>query len=83
MLNLQFKSNDGEVIKTYSSKDDKNELTKLTLVVIALFGTHVTNGAEKLDGMIFWSASFSGAKAVPGSYSVSLMVNGKEQTQRL
>ena len=31
--------------------------------------------------MIFWSASFSGAKAVPGSYIVSLLVNGEEQSQ--
>ena len=31
--------------------------------------------------MIFWSASFSGAKAVPGSYKVRLVVNGKEHMQ--
>jgi hypothetical protein len=31
--------------------------------------------------MIFWSASFSGAKAVPGNYSVELNVNGNVQTQ--
>ena len=31
--------------------------------------------------MIFWSASFSGAKAVPGEYSVELVLNGEVQTQ--
>jgi hypothetical protein len=31
--------------------------------------------------MIFWSASFSGAKAVPGDYSVELEVNGQKKTQ--
>jgi len=32
-------------------------------------------GAEILDGMIFWSASFSGAKASPGKYKVELTKN--------
>ena len=79
-VELQFKSNDGEVIKTYSSKDEKNEL-KVNAGGNSFVWDTRYEGAEKLDGMIFWSASFSGAKAVPGSYSVSLMVNGKEQTQ--
>jgi hypothetical protein len=47
--------------------------------------THVwdTRGkeADKLDGMIFWWASFSGPKAVPGTYKVHLNVNGSNQTQ--
>jgi hypothetical protein len=32
-----------------------------------------------LEDMIFWSASFSGAKAVPGSYKVVLEKNGATQ----
>jgi hypothetical protein len=79
-VELQFKSNDGEVIKTYSSKDEKNKL-KVNAGGNSFVWDTRYEGAEKLDGMIFWSASFSGAKSVPGSYSVSLMVNGKEQTQ--
>ena len=31
--------------------------------------------------MIFWSASFSGAKAVPGDYTVELEHNGMQQSQ--
>ena len=31
--------------------------------------------------MIFWSASFTGAKAVPGTYRAILTVNGKKQSQ--
>ena len=31
--------------------------------------------------MIFWSASFSGAKAVPGKYKVVLEKNGESQEQ--
>ena len=32
--------------------------------------------------MIFWSSSFSGAKSVPGSYSVSLLINGEEKVKK-
>ena len=40
-----------------------------------------TEGAEKLDGMILWWASLSGAKVIPGDYQVSLKVNDKVQNQ--
>jgi photosystem II stability/assembly factor-like uncharacterized protein len=47
--------------------------------------THVWDtrgkGAEKLDGMILWSANLNGAKAVPGEYQVHLTVNGKTLDQ--
>ena len=36
-----------------------------------VWDTHY-KGAEVLDDMIFWSASFDGAKAVPGEYKVVL-----------
>ncbi|WP_339626448.1 glycosyl hydrolase [uncultured Maribacter sp.] len=38
-------------------------------------------GAEKLEGMIFWWASFDGAKAVPGNYKVHLNVNGNNSSE--
>ena len=41
------------------------------------------DGAERLKGMILWSASLQGAKAVPGNYTVKLTVNGKEQSKSL
>ncbi len=47
--------------------------------------THVWNTrgkeADKLEGMIFWWATFTGPKAVPGDYKVHLNVNGTNQTQ--
>jgi len=47
--------------------------------------THVWNTrgkeAEKLKGMIFWWATFTGPKAVPGKYKVHLNVNGNSQSQ--
>ncbi len=79
-VELQFQSGDGAVIKTYSTKDKKNKLNVKAGGNEFVWDTRY-DGAEKLDGMIFWSASFSGAKAVPGSYKVRLTVNGKEQTQ--
>ncbi len=38
-------------------------------------------GATKLEGMIFWWASFDGAKAVPGDYKVHLNVNGTNSSE--
>ena len=79
-LALHFKEQDGTLIKTYSTADDENKLK-----VEAGGNTFVWNtryeGAETLEGMIFWSASFSGAKAVPGTYKVVLEKNGVTQEQ--
>lgn len=38
-------------------------------------------GAEKLEGMVLWWANLDGPKAVPGTYKVSLSINGSEQSQ--
>jgi len=78
VVELQFKEQDGTLIKSYSTKDDKNKLDVEKGGNQFVWNTRY-EGAEKLKGMIFWSASFSGAKAVPGEYKVSLIVNGKEQ----
>tara|TARA_B100000768_G_scaffold174079_1_gene183973 strand:- start:2310 stop:5441 length:3132 start_codon:yes stop_codon:yes gene_type:complete len=80
-VELQFKSDDGELIKTYSSEDKKNKLNVKEGGNSFVWDTR-HDGAEKLKEMIFWSASFSGAKSVPGSYSVSLLINGEEKVQK-
>ena len=80
VIELLFKEQDGTLIKSYSTKDDKNKLDVEKGGNQFVWNTRY-EGAEKLKGMIFWSASFSGAKAVPGKYKVSLIVNGKEQEQ--
>jgi photosystem II stability/assembly factor-like uncharacterized protein len=77
---LHFKEKDGTLIKTFSTTSKENKLE------VKQGGNHFVwnsryEGAETLDGMIFWSASFSGAKAVPGEYSVELVLNGEVQTQ--
>jgi hypothetical protein len=80
VVELQFKSSSGDLIKTYSNKNKKDNL-KIKAGGNSFVWDTRYDGAEKLKGMIFWSASFSGAKAVPGEYSVSLIVNGKELSQ--
>ncbi len=80
VVELQLKQQDGTLIKSYSTQDDKNKLDVKKGGNQFVWNTRY-EGAEKLKGMIFWSASFSGAKAVPGDYKVSLIVNGKEQEQ--
>ena len=79
-LTLYFKEQNGTLIKKYSSsdKEDKLEIKKGGNTFV--WDTRY-KGAEVLDGMIFWSASFSGAKAVPGNYEVILEKNGISQKQ--
>ncbi|MBU2997620.1 glycosyl hydrolase [Cellulophaga baltica] len=74
---LTYLSIKGDTLATFSNtskeKDEKLKIEKGG-------NTHVWDtrgkGAKKLDGMIFWWANFDGAKAVPGSYKVSLSFNG-------
>jgi len=81
-VSLTYFSMQGDTLGSFNNnakdKDKKLEVKKGG-------NTHVwdtrSKGAEKLDGMIFWSASFNGAKAVPGNYKVTLNVNGTDQTQ--
>ena len=80
LVELQLKQQDGTLIKSYSTQDDKNKLNVKKGGNQFVWNTRY-EGAEKIKGTIFWSASFSGAKAVPGDYKVSLIVNGKEQEQ--
>ena len=81
-VKLTYLNMKGDTLSTFSNstkeKDKKLEVKKGG-------NTHVWDtrgkGAEKLDGMILWWANLEGAKAVPGTYTVSLNVNGTDQTQ--
>ena len=79
-LSLHFKDKEGSLIKTYSSVDKENKLEVKQGGNTFVWNTRY-EGAETLEGMIFWSASFSGAKAVPGIYKVTLKKNGVAQEQ--
>jgi len=79
---LTYTKMNGDTLATYSTyakeKDKKMEAKKGG-------NTYVWDtrgkGAERLDGMILWWANLSGPKAVPGTYKVSLNVNGTDQTE--
>ncbi|WP_276389159.1 glycosyl hydrolase [Eudoraea chungangensis] len=81
-LSLTYMTQSGDTLASFnsSSKEDDKKLK-----VKKGGNTHIwdtrADGAEKLDGMILWSASLSGPKAVPGTYQVSLHWNGEEKKQ--
>ncbi len=79
-VKLHFKETDGTLIKSYSTVSKENTLEVSDGGNQFVWNTRY-EGAETLEGMIFWSASFSGAKAVPGDYIVELVRNGQKQTQ--
>ena len=73
-LQLHFKEKGGEIIKTFSTASEKDKLEVKVGGNRFVWNTRY-KGAERLDGMILWGASLSGAKAVPGQYTVSLQKN--------
>ncbi|MGI9541428.1 MAG: WD40/YVTN/BNR-like repeat-containing protein [Flavobacteriaceae bacterium] len=73
-LQLHFKEKGGEIIKTFSTASEKDKLEVRVGGNRFVWNTRY-KGAERLDGMILWGASLSGAKAVPGQYTVSLQKN--------
>ena len=79
-IQLHFKEKNGKTIKTYSTAS-KEEVLKVSSGGNQFVWNTRYEGAETLDGMIFWSASFSGAKAVPGTYEVILERNGQTEQQ--
>jgi len=72
----------GDTLASFKNSSKKKEKK---LEVQKGGNTHVWDtrgkGAEKLDGMILWWANLSGAKAVPGEYSVHLNVNGTSTSE--
>ena len=79
-ISLSFSDMDGKTIKIYSNYDKENHL-KIKEGSNKFVWDTKHDGAEELDGMIFWSASFSGAKSIPGKYLVTLNKNGKKNSQ--
>ena len=79
-VSISFSNMDGKTIKTFSNLDKKNNLSVKKGSNKFTWDTK-HDGAEVLDGMIFWSASFSGPKSTPGNYKVSLNKNGIKTTK--
>ena len=74
IVELSFHDEQGNEIKKFSTSDENNKL-KIKEGGNLFVWDYKYPGAEKFDGMIMWSASLNGAKAIPGKYQVRLSVN--------
>ena len=77
---ISIKEKDGTLIKKFSNRDKNNKL-KVKKGGNTFVWNTLYNGPETPKDMIFWSASFDGAKAVPGEYKVVLEKNELSQEQ--
>ena len=85
-VKLSFHEEDGTLIKEFSNKaEKKSEKLKIEEGGNRFVWNMRYDDALKFDGMIFWWASLSGPKAVPGTYVVKLSVGDdvQEQTFRI
>ncbi|SEK74433.1 Sortilin, neurotensin receptor 3 [Aquimarina amphilecti] len=82
-ISLTYFNTKGDTIKSFSTKakEKKDKLNDLKKGANQFNWNMRGDGAEKLKGMILWWANLDGPKAVPGTYKVSLNVNGKEVSQ--
>jgi photosystem II stability/assembly factor-like uncharacterized protein len=78
-VSLTYFDTKGDTIKTFSTKDKKNNL-KVKKGTNQFVWNMVYDGAQGFPGMILWWASLQGPSAVPGNYKVALNVNGETQT---
>jgi hypothetical protein len=79
---LSYLTPGGDTLATFFNKaEKKEEKLKLEKGPNHFTWNMRTEGAEKLEGMILWWANLNGAKVVPGTYKVSLSVNGEDIEQ--
>jgi hypothetical protein len=75
-VSLTYFDQKGDTIKTYSTKNEKEDILEVKKGMNQFIWDMTYNGAEKLEGMILWWASLDGPVAIPGTYKVHLNVNG-------
>ncbi|GAA0714709.1 hypothetical protein GCM10009430_08260 [Aquimarina litoralis] len=82
-VSLTYFNTKGDTIASFSTsaKEKKHQLKDLEKGANQFNWNMRGKGAEKLKGMILWWASLDGPKAIPGTYKVSLNINGKETSQ--
>ena len=76
-VSLTYFDTKGDTIKTFSTKNKKENKLKVKKGANKFVWNMTYDGAERLKGMILWWASLRGPKALPGNYTVSLNVNGE------
>ena len=80
-VSLTYFDTKGDTIKTFSTKNKKNDKLEVKKGMNQFVWDMTYDGAEKLDGMIFWWASLDGPKAIPGEYKINLKVNDETKSQ--
>jgi len=80
-VSLTYFDQKGDTIKSVSTKNKKENKLEVKKGANQFVWNMTYKGAERLKGMILWWASLNGPKATPGTYKVSLNVNGQEQSQ--
>ena len=79
-IRISFKEMNGDLIKTYSTHHDKEANESKLNVKPGLNQVSWDmryQGAKTFPGMILWSATTSGPKAIPGKYQVELKINNE------
>ncbi len=80
---LEISDADGQLVKRYATKPDKNKdeaELKLESGMNELFWNTRYAAAETFDGMVLWAGGTQGPAARPGKYSVSLKVGDETAT---
>lgn len=83
-ISLTFAEANGNAIKTFSTKPNKESKEENLTVKVGLnqFSWNMRYpGATSFPGMILWAVSTQGPMALPGDYQVNLKVNGVDQSQ--
>ncbi len=80
-VSLTYFDAKGDTIQTVSTKNKKENKLEVKKGGNTFVWNMTYKGAERLKGMILWWASLSGPRATPGTYKVTLNVNGKESSQ--
>lgn len=80
---VEIKDADGQVIKRYASKPDKNK-DEDPLTLEAGMNTVTWNtryaAAETFEGMVLWGGGTQGPAAMPGTYQATLTVGDESKT---
>lgn len=79
-VSLTYYDQKGDTIKTFSTKTKKDKLS-VKKGANKFVWNMIYQGAESFAGLIMWSGSLRGPRAIPGDYKVSLNVNGESVSQ--
>jgi photosystem II stability/assembly factor-like uncharacterized protein len=80
-VKLIYADAQGETIKTFSNKNEKEDKLEVTKGSNLFVWDLQYPNAEKFEGLIMWGGSLSGPVALPGRYTVTLEVDDMSYSQ--